>query len=244
MFLSSPGVSSRNRFYVLLGPDYTGKSTLLQRIKHHPEWLPISYDDGMLDEDFEILNTLKRDFFRSLAKGCHYSIEFLLAGFQMPVMYLRDRALAGLREENVLVDSYYYKILAKCLLKKIIKPAILDLWRASPAPDRILLLQGDLELQWRRAEQCGRLNPFEYYGDRPTRAGFIAFQRDLSQLLVEEAGAVPVDRIGGKSLDEAHAQLLEHLQRPRRPVLSSCRRALPSSRPAVVPSRHPHRAPA
>ena len=37
---------------------------------------------------------------------------------------------------------------------------------------------------------CGQhVNSFEYHGDAPTRDGFLAFQRDLRDLMLREVGA-------------------------------------------------------
>lgn len=198
------------RLYVVLGGDYAGKSTALRRLGPPAGWRIVTADDDGLPPAYASLAALRRLFVRGVLPqvGQLYSPDYLLSGLQMPLVYLRDHAAAERRTADVLVDSYYYKVLAKCALVGLHGPAFFDYWRSFPRPDRVLFVRTSGEIAWRRAQLAGRLNGFEHYGPRPTRQGFLDFQRDLQAAMLDEVGALPVDFVDGDRPPAAVARSL------------------------------------
>ena len=97
------------------------------------------------------------------------------------------------RDRLVVVDSYYYKILAKCVLTGLVSDSLFSWWRSFPRPGQVIYLDVDPATAWRRSGEGSQLNSFEHYGDVPTWEGFRRFQTDLGQLMVEEIGPVPTE---------------------------------------------------
>jgi thymidylate kinase len=186
-------------FSVVLGPDYAGKSTLLTEMAGHGMHC-VSYDKEFVGRETALINDLRGAFLKRAlpAAGDVYSRDFVVTLLQTSVIYLRDemlRAAAG--DRPVVVDSYYYKVLAKCRLTGLVNEQMFGWWRAFPQPGQVIFIDVDTRTAWRRCDRGARLNPFEYYGATPTFDGFRAFQDDLRRLLVEEVGALPVNRIDG-----------------------------------------------
>jgi thymidylate kinase len=177
-------------FSVLLGPDYSGKSSALEALSL-AGWQSISCDDSVVQPVF---GDLRKGFVRHVLPGIGeaYSPDFVFTLLQASVVYLRDQVVRAAPNRPVIVDSYYYKILAKCVLTGLVKEDMFAWWRSFPPPRRVIYLDVDPETAWRRSDEGARLNPFEYYGTTPTLAGFRHFQTDLRRLMVREVGTVPV----------------------------------------------------
>jgi thymidylate kinase len=94
------------------------------------------------------------------------------------------------------MDSYYYKILAKCRLAGLDEHPLYAWWRSFPQPRSLVYLDVTPETAWHRAEQGARLNPLEHAGPRPTWFGFESYQKNLGKLLTEEVGRLPVTVVG------------------------------------------------
>jgi thymidylate kinase len=90
------------------------------------------------------------------------------------------------------MDSYYYKVLAKCVLTGLVNEELFAWWRSFCQPRRVIYLDVRPETAWRRSGEGARLNPFEYYGTTPTWEGFRRFQTDLRRLMLTEVAPVPV----------------------------------------------------
>ena len=191
---------STGRLYVLLGGDYAGKSRLMAELRDRVDWALVSADEGTLAPPYDTLVDMRRLFVERVLPGAGrlLSPDYVLSGLQMSLIYLRDRAAAERARRDVLVDSYTYKLLAKCRLHGLVSPDIFRFWRSFPRPDRVIYLRTSPEVAWRRAREAGRLNRFEHHGQEPTRDGFVAFQRDLAAAMRAEVGTVATDVVDGE----------------------------------------------
>ncbi|WP_034261040.1 hypothetical protein [Actinospica robiniae] len=181
-------------FIVLLGPDYAGKSSVLAALSADG-WQCVSYDREFVEPECSLVDDLRDGFVGRGLPGIEtaYSPDFLVTLLQASVVYLRDRTVRASPGRPVVTDSYYYKILAKCLLKGMVNEQLFAWWRSFPQPSRVIYLDVPPETAWKRSGQGSRLNPFEYYGAAPTWEGFRRFQTDLRELMLREVGAVAVD---------------------------------------------------
>ena len=184
-------------FYVLLGPDYAGKSSTMTALAREPSpWRFVSVDDEFTKPGHGLVGELRRrlltDALPALNTG--YSADFIASLMQTAVVHLRDQIVAS--AGPVLVDSYYYKILAKCLLAGGTGAPIFDWWRSFPQPARVLYLDVSPATAWRRCGAGARLNRLEHYGEPAAWPGFEAYQADLDKLLRDEVRHLPVTVIG------------------------------------------------
>ncbi|MEJ8642015.1 hypothetical protein WKI68_12145 [Streptomyces sp. MS1.HAVA.3] len=90
------------------------------------------------------------------------------------------------------MDSYYYKLLAKCRLAGAGDNPMFDWWRSFPQPRRVVYLEVSPETAWRRSREGARLNRLEHYGDVPDRDAFERYQGDLRKTMREEIRDLPV----------------------------------------------------
>jgi thymidylate kinase len=178
-------------FSVLLGPDYAGKSSVLLTLAR-AGWQCVSYDDELVRPECSEVNELLGGFVPRAVRGIgtYYSPDFVVTLLQTAVVYLRDQVLRAPPGAPVIVDSYYYKILAKCMLTGLVNEEMFAWWRSFPRPRQVIFLDVDPETAWQRCGQGARSNPFEHYGAAPTREGFVRFQTDLRQLMLAEVDAV------------------------------------------------------
>jgi thymidylate kinase len=187
-----------NDFWVLLGPDYAGKSSVMRALAGRlgPSWRMVSYDDEFVPHNRSIIRHLRRDFLGEVLRHTdRYSPDFLLTILQASIVYLRDRTLEVLPRCSVLVDSYYYKVLAKCTLAGYVNDALFAWWRTFPPPRGIVYLDVDPATAWQRSGAGATLNPLEHYGGRPTWPAFRRYQLDLRRELLCELGGLPVTTI-------------------------------------------------
>lgn len=185
-------------FCVLLGPDYAGKSTAMARLAETPApWRIVSVDDAFLGPDHGLIGRLRRALVTETlpALGTAYSPDFATALLQTAVVHLRDQVAA--RREPVLVDSYYYKILAKCRLLGAEENPLFAWWRSFPQPALVVYLDVPPETAWRRAGDGRDLNALEHYGPEPHHDSFAAYQADLRKLMLEEVRHRPVRVVDG-----------------------------------------------
>jgi thymidylate kinase len=213
-------MSGRNQaaappFAVLLGPDYAGKSSVLSAIAALPGWRVISVDDHALAPGHQLLARLRRHLVEDTLPllGAAYSTDFALTLLQTAVVHLRDQVLvADEFDRVVVVDSYYYKILAKCrLLLGHREHPMLDWWRSFPPPERIVYLDVRPETAWRRSRWGASANPMEHYGRRPDRSSFLSYQDDLRQAMLDEVGGVPLDVVSETDDVDATVRMLTGL---------------------------------
>lgn len=182
-------------FFVLLGPDYSGKSSALAGLAAAlPGWRFLSVDDAFLDPAHALITRLRRQLVKDVlpSLGSAYSPAFAASLMQTAVVFLRDQILAGDGRTPVVVDSYYYKILAKCRLAGDGENPMFAWWRSFPQPRRVLYLEVAPRTAWRRSGAGERANRLEHYGERPGWASFEAFQTDLHKVLLDEVRHLPV----------------------------------------------------
>jgi len=222
-------------FYVLLGPDYAGKSTLLRALSARSSVQLVSYDDGAGSGQPSFAGSFRNAFAAvssTMASGA-MSSEFILSLFHAYVVFVRDQIASAKTSRPIVLDSYYYKILAKCVLAGIRDEEIFALWRALPQPSRVFYLDVDSEVAWQRCERGGLLNGFEYYGAQPTRPGFVRFQQDLRTVMLNEAAKSKIEIINqDSSLDDLVGDIEEVIGFARR---SDAPRRRPA--PAAIPPR-------
>lgn len=183
-------------FFVILGADYAGKSsTMVELAKSSAQWRYVSVDDEFLAPDHQVISQLKRILVRTTlpALGTTFSDDFAMSLLQTAVVYLRDQITAG--GKPALVDSYYYKILAKCRLSGGQDNPMFDWWRSFPQPQGVLYLDVAPETAWRRSGAGARANRLEHYGTLPDRESFESFQKDLRKVMFEEIRHLPVSVI-------------------------------------------------
>lgn len=188
-----------HEFVVLLGPDYVGKSSIMRGLQRHARFRLVSCDDEFVPESYGMLKELRRLFLgHGLPRASEmHSPDFLVTGLQMSTVYLRDRARFERVNAPVLVDAYYYKVLAKCALSGLVSEALFEAWRRYPQPDRVIFLRADPEVAFARARLAGALNGFEHYGRAGSLRDFVRFQRDLVELMLEEVRSLPLQIVDG-----------------------------------------------
>ncbi|MCX4238829.1 hypothetical protein [Streptomyces ortus] len=182
------------RFFVLLGPDYAGKSSVLTELRRSATpWRLVSLDDTFLAPEHALIARLRRDVVKDVAPHeTRWSPDFLAAMVHTAVVHLRDQLLNGDPRTPAVVDSYYYKFLAKCRLAGVPDEPLLTWWRSFPRPGRVIYLDVTPESAWSRSREGADLNPLEHYGPRPGPYGFKRYQTDLDRLVREEIRDLPV----------------------------------------------------
>jgi len=201
------GAPAAPPFAVLLGPDFAGKSTALARLRAgNPARRILSTDEDFLAAEHRPIAQLRRVAGEVIgALGTDFSPDFLVGLLQTAVVHLRDELLReepvheGPRRGPLLVDSYYYKILAKCTLAGAGDNPMLAWWRSFPQPVRVVYLDVSPAAAWRRCDRGHGLNPLEHYGRRPDFERFARYQADLSALMFEEIRHLPVTVLGERT---------------------------------------------
>lgn len=186
-------------FCVLLGPDLAGKSSAMAALRQDPgprRHRLVSADDAFLDPEHALIGRLRREAVREVAAHeDQWSPEFFAAMLQTAVLHLRDRLLddggAGAAAPAV-VDSYYYKLLAKCRLAGVPENPMFTWWRSFPRPRHVIYLDVSPDTAWRRSGEGARLNRLEHYGEVPDRDGFQRYQTDLGKVMREEIRDLPM----------------------------------------------------
>ncbi|MFC6085241.1 hypothetical protein [Sphaerisporangium aureirubrum] len=197
-------------FNVLLGADYAGKSTVLHALSARG-WNVVASDD----ERFPVLGALRLLWLGEVLPelGCRYSRTMAMAVLNPLIVHLRDQVeLLAANGGPVVVDSYYYKLMAKLQMADLLTLDILSSWLELPRPARVVFLDAEPEHTWERTHNGADLNPLEHYGRRATRASFVRYQRDLREHLLTAAAGVPltmVDATAGLAsmVDEVEAAL-------------------------------------
>lgn len=201
---------------MLIGPDHVGKTSALRALRQEPRWHIVSPDGDLLQDGYVVVSQVKRYILSHIlqrGQAC-YSSAFVLSCIHLLIMYLHDQVSAAMRRPAsvVLVDSYYYKLLAKCMLKDLVDHELFALWRALPRPDRVILLHAEPEVLWQRSGRGEHLNPFEHYGTRPDRDAFLRFQEDVIQQMLREVEPCEVDLIHARgTVTETRDQIRDAL---------------------------------
>ncbi|WP_030748211.1 hypothetical protein [Streptomyces sp. NRRL S-31] len=203
-------------FCVLLGPDYAGKSSALDRLSRDtPRWRMLSLDDAFLAPEHALIGRLRRHAVQDVAaRPDDWSPDFFATLLQTAVVHLRDQLRQADPHTPVVIDSYYYKLLAKCRLAGASDGPPLAWWRTFPQPRRILYLDVRPETAWQRCRFGADLNTLEHYGPRPGWDGFRRYQSDLAKTLHGEIQHLPVTVIPERDRQEdTAAEIREVLTR-------------------------------
>ncbi|QQQ78743.1 hypothetical protein IOD16_10005 [Saccharothrix sp. 6-C] len=198
-----------------MGTDYAGKSAVMRELaRHEPGWRLVSVDDQFLAPEHDAMRGLKSVLFNETLPGLgkHHSADVVASLLQTAVVHLRDQLPTGGSGDPVVVDSYYYKILAKCRLIDA-DPAVFGWWRGFPQPSRALFLDVDPMTAWERSSRGAAANQLEFHGEHVDRDAFALFQTDLRALLEEESGHLPVEHLPESDLDATVTRVREAVRR-------------------------------
>jgi thymidylate kinase len=180
-------------FWTVLGADYAGKSTVLRTLARDRSWRLVSYDDPYVRGHRVVRQLRSSAFFEAYQQiGRPYSRDLVFSLLTPVALYLRDEAVRQAALGPTVVDSYYYKLLAKGTVTGIAREPATSLWRSLPRSGGVVFLDVDPEVAWRRAGGPGNLNPFEYHGPAPTFEGFARFQAELRAAMLREVAGLPV----------------------------------------------------
>lgn len=150
-------------------------------------------DDTRLAPEHALIGRLRRDVVKDVAPHpSAWSPEFFTTLVQTAVVHLRDQLLRTDAGTPVVVDSYYYKLLAKCRLAGAGESPLFAWWRTFPRPIRVLYLDVAPETAWQRSRQGADLNRLEHYGPQPDWNGFRRYQTDLAKVMRDEIQDLPV----------------------------------------------------
>jgi thymidylate kinase len=208
----------RARFCVLLGSDFSGKSSVLREVGRQSDWVPVSYDDEFVPEQFGFIRRLKPDLMRTILPNvASFSPEMLIAWLHVTELFIRDASLGHLEAgRDVIVDSYFYKMLSKCVLRGMGEDPVVKTWRSFPRPDRVIFLRMTPEQLDERVPDLHRLNVLEHYEAAPSREGFLSFQRDLQEKMLVEVHGLPLDTLdGGAPREMLVGQVMQILAQER-----------------------------
>ncbi len=180
-------------FWTLLGPDFAGKSTLLGRLHDVHGWHVVSYDDRYLD-GYPLIRELRKNWVDDAFAwtGRRYSAELVLSVLHPIVLHLRDELARAAARDRVIVDSYYYKLLAKCRLLGVDHPPLFDYWRSFGQPRGVLYLDLPPEDAWLRSGRGSALNAFEHHGTPTGHTGFVRLQSELRTAMLAEVERLPL----------------------------------------------------
>lgn len=199
------------RFTVLLGPDYSGKSSVLERLAERGTWTVASYDKTLLDPAYSLVGRVRDEFLTEAlrAPAGRYSPDLFLTLVQIAVVHLRDRVAEAPPDRPVIVDSYYFKLLAKCSLLGYGNPSLFAWWRTFPQPDQVVYLDVAPAVAWARSGWGADANLMECYGEKPTEESFTSFQADLADAMRKEVAGLNVTTLWQSDCVEKSVDLVE-----------------------------------
>lgn len=198
------------KYWTLLGPDFSGKSTLLARLRAEHGWQVVSHDAPYLAEH-PLIAKLKRSWIDDGLRwtGTRYTPELVLSVMHTVVLYLRDEIERQTGDTPVIVDSFYYKQLAACALLGAGHEPTFAYWRTFPQPQGVLYLDVPPEVTWERTDRGAEANAYECYGDGVNREGFLRLQTDLRAGMLAEVADLSVTMIDGTATqDEVLAKVV------------------------------------
>lgn len=184
------------RFLVLLGIDGSGKTTLLSGLA----------DAGVQTASWhelrshEVPATLAPDGPTAIKNRLTPLARAMFIGGHLVAQYeylVRPRIEGGV---TTVLDSYYYKLLAKERLLGFAHSALENLCVELPHPDGIIYVDVDPRESFRRKE--GRLSPYEHFDDA-SEESYVTFQSQLARALLTATSNAPGSVIldGSKSRD-------------------------------------------
>jgi thymidylate kinase len=185
-------------FWTLVGPDFAGKSTVLDRLHEEHGWRVVSYDDRYI-EHYPLIGRLRREWVSDafVWAGTRYSAELVLSVLHTIVLHLRDELVRSAGRGPVIVDSYYYKLLAKCRLFGVDHQPTFDYWRSFPRPRGVLYMDVPPAITWARSRKGLWLNAFEHHDSIVCEEGFVRLQSELRAAVLAEVADIPVTIIDG-----------------------------------------------
>ncbi|MFE2448416.1 hypothetical protein ACWDHW_27155 [Streptomyces melanosporofaciens] len=201
----------RPRLTVLLGPDYSGKSSVLEGLAERGTCTVVSYDKALLDPVYSLIGRVRDEFLTEAlrAPAGRYSSDLFLTVVQIAVVHLRDRMMDAPPDRPVIVDSYYFKLLAKCSLLGYDNASLFSWWRSFPPPDQVVYLDVEPAVAWERSGWGAHANPMEHYGEKPTEDSFTRFQMDLGEVMAKEMTGLNVITLGQPDGVEESVDLVE-----------------------------------
>ncbi|TDC52889.1 hypothetical protein E1258_24820 [Micromonospora sp. KC207] len=191
--MSRTAEKAAERFVVLLGPDYAGKSSVMSALSTSSPWEVVSVDDDKLSAEHLLVSRMRHQLVSDVlpALGTAYSAEFMVGMLQLAVLHLRDRVVAA-RGRPLVIDSYYYKILAKCRLALGTDNPMFRWWRTFPQPEAVVYLDVSAGTAWQRSGFGARANRLEHYGADAAWPTFATYQGDLRKVMLDEVSHLPV----------------------------------------------------
>jgi thymidylate kinase len=191
-------------FWTLLGPDFAGKSTALARLQAVHGWRIVSHDDRFL-ADYPLVAKLRGCWVDDALvwAGKRYTAELVMSVMHSVILHQRDELGRQTGPGPVIVDSYYYKVLAACSLLGVGHEPTFDYWRTFPRPQGVVYLDVPPEVAWRRARWGAKVSAFEHYGKAVSREGFVRMQTDLRASMLAEVEELPLTVIDGTAAPDA-----------------------------------------
>lgn len=184
------------RFFCLLGGDGSGKTTLLNALAtRHPDLMTVHWKElssvTLLPRLFPDLNP--PETLRRLGPNSRAAQFCYLAALEYE-MIVQPALAAG---KTVIVDSYWYKFVAKMRVLDMAAPFLYPVCQSLPSPDRIIFLDTPLELA---RERKSEMNFFDCNGDA---ANFMTFQEALRRTMLDFVAGLPLTRLDGRaSIDD------------------------------------------
>jgi thymidylate kinase len=178
-----------NPFFVLIGGDGAGKSTALGELSQRAEIEVVSLESLAASSRYDFVATARRVLFDKVLAG-KYTDQLKLSCLHLTVMCLHDAVSRARLERPVLVDGYYYKLLAKAMVFGFADPALVAAWRALPRPTRVVHLAIDPERAFDRIGRAEKINALEHAGDVPSREAFVRFQRRMITCMLDEVSGI------------------------------------------------------
>lgn len=197
----------RGKFGVVVGMDGSGKSTLLASLKEKGfcvySWRDLRGYEAVKhtvpDNPLEIKECLKP------MSRATFVLSHLVAEYE----YLVDPVIQ--RGEMVLLDSYYFRWLAKEHLYGKSDSLLLGLCKYLPRPDFILLLSLPAEIAYLRKETIG-FNAAEYL-NRQTLSDFVRFQNTVIDMCLELMRGLEVITIDAtQDIRAVESEVIAHLR--------------------------------
>lgn len=177
----------RGKFLSVVGIDGSGKSTLLRRVAQTHRSIRLLHW-----QEFEAVTRIQEQLGAPAATapevlhllGPHSRAGLLsyIASLEYELV-IEPTVAAG---SSVIVDSYWYKFVAKMLVAGAAAPTLLPACQALPPPDGVFFLEIDPERAYLRKEH---VNFFEANGPREE---FPAFQRGVQAEMLRLLSNVPV----------------------------------------------------
>jgi thymidylate kinase len=188
-------------FWTILGPDFAGKSTALARLHDEHRWQVVSHDARFVGP-YPLVAMLRRCWSEAASARAEkrHTAELVLSVAHSIILHQRDEVTRLGRDagpEPVIVDSYFYKVLAACSLLGMSHDRTFSYWRSFPRPRGVVYLDVPPEVTWERTQRGADVTGFEHYGDSVSRAGFIRLQHEMRARMLAEVNDLPVTIVDG-----------------------------------------------